>query len=112
MLVIACTNASSLLLVHGHVRHQEMAIRTALGASRSHIMRQVFTKGLLLSLMASIVGLAGAFCLLKEVISMCPAVLPRLNEARIDTTVLIASLGISIGTGLFSSLVPALKAAI
>jgi len=110
VLLIACTNAAGLFLVHGHVRHQEMAIRAALGATRVHIMRYVFTEGLILSLFASVVGLVGSFCVLKGVIGLCPANIPRLNEARIDITVLMVTLGISIGTGLLFSLIPAWEA--
>ncbi len=111
VLLVACTNAAGLFLVHGNVRQREMAVRAAVGASRGRIVRQMLTEGSIVSLAAGLIGLLLAFWVIKGLIRMCPADIPRMNETRMDVSVLLFALGLSIFTGLLFSLLPAWKAA-
>jgi putative ABC transport system permease protein len=111
VLLVACTNAAGLFLVHGSIRQKEMAVRAALGASRRRIVRQMLTEGLLLSLAAGLLGLLLALGAIKGLIRMCPTDIPRMNETGMNLPVLFFALGLSLLTGLLFSLLPAWKAA-
>ncbi len=111
VLLVACTNAAGLFLVHGNARQKEMAVRAAVGASRGRIMRQTLTEGVLVSLAAGVVGVLLAFWVTKGLVGMCPSDIPRMKETRVDTSVLFFALGLSVLTGLVFSLLPAWKAA-
>jgi putative ABC transport system permease protein len=111
VLLVACTNAAGLFLVHGNIRQKEMAVRAAVGASRGRIMRQMLTEGVIVSLTAGVVGVLLAFWVTKGLVGMCPSDIPRMRETRVDTSVLFFALGLSILTGLLFSLLPAWKAA-
>lgn len=110
VLLIACTNASGLFLVHSSVRQQEIAIRSALGASRGQIIRHMLTEGVVLSMAACIIGVLLAYWAIRLLIRMSPVDIPRIQETRIDILVLCFAIGISIITGLVLSLLPAWKA--
>ena len=110
VLLIACANAANLFLARATVRRREMAMRVALGASRSRVLRQMLTESLLLSLGAGILGLLLTFGTVKTLVSLCPADIPRLQETRVDLTVLAFTLAVSVLTGLLFGMMPAWRA--
>ncbi len=111
VLLVACTNAAGLFLVHGNSRQKEMAVRAAVGASRGRIMCQMLTEGLVVSLAAGVVGVLLAFWVTKGLVGLCPSDIPRIKESRVDTSVLFFALGLSVLTGVLFSLLPAWRAA-
>jgi putative ABC transport system permease protein len=110
ILLIACVNVASLLLSRSTTREREMAIRTALGASRRRIVAQLLTESLLLGVVAGIVGCGLAFFGLSALKAALPAATPRLSGAGIDRYVLGFSAALSIVSGVIFGLVPALQA--
>ena len=110
ILLIACTNMASLLLVRASARHKEIAIRAALGAGRWRIARQLITESILLSLLSGGVGLLIAVWGLGAIRYFGAQQLPRLDEVHMDGRVLLFTLAVSILTALLFSLVPTLKA--
>ena len=110
VLLIACVNVANLLLARAASRQKEVAIRTAMGASRGRIVGQLLTESILLGLAGGVAGLALAYAGLKLVVSFNPPNIPRLAEINIDLRVLGFTLLISLLTGLIFGLVPALQA--
>src|SRR5215470_17896874 len=108
---IVSLNIANLLLARASGRQQEMAVRLALGASRSRLVRQMLTESMLLSLVGGVAGIATAFGTLGLILRFVPSNVPRLNEVRIDWVVLAFALLISILTGLMFGLAPALHSA-
>jgi len=108
---IVSLNIANLLLARASGRQQEMAVRSALGASHSRLLRQMLTESMLLSLIGGVVGIATAVGTLRFVVRFVPANVPRLNEVRVDWVVLAFALLISILTGLLFGLAPALHSA-
>jgi predicted permease len=109
VLLIACANVANLLLVRAEGRQQELAIRAALGASRSQISGELLFESLLLGLAGGSLGLALAYAAIKALIAMAPAGLPRLNEIGIDTTVLLFTFAVSLLAGLLFGCIPVFK---
>jgi predicted permease len=110
VLLIACANISNLLLARAAVRRREIALRAALGAGRGRLVRQLLTESCVLGAFAAVVGLMLAFMLVRGVVALSPADLPRLDEVRIDMTVLLFALGLSFVSTLLFGLVPAIDA--
>lgn len=108
VLLIACANVANLLLARAAYRQKEIAVRTALGASRGRVVRQLLTESISLSTVSGLIGLGLSVWLLKLLISITPADTPRLEEIAIDWRVFIFALGVTILAGLLFGLVPAL----
>ncbi|HEX3187624.1 MAG TPA: ABC transporter permease [Pyrinomonadaceae bacterium] len=108
VLLIACANVANLLLARAAYRQKEIAVRTALGASRLRVVRQLLTESVLLSLVSGLIGLGLSVWLLKVLIAISPADSPRIEEIGIDWRVFIFALGVTVIAGLLFGLVPAL----
>jgi predicted permease len=105
---IVSLNIATLLLARASGRQQEMAVRLALGASRERIVSQVLTESVLLSIIGGVAGIVMAIATLGFIVRFVPSDVPRLSEVRIDWVVLAFALLISLLTGLFFGLAPAL----
>jgi putative ABC transport system permease protein len=114
VLLIACANVANLLLARASVRKRELATRAALGAGRGQIIRQLLTESLALSFVGGLLGLAAGFAGVRLLLSISPGNIPRIGEngsaVGLDYRVLLFTLGISLLTGIFFGLVPAISA--
>jgi putative ABC transport system permease protein len=108
VLLIACANVSSLVLSRSASRQREFALRTALGAARGRIVRQVLTESMVLALMGGVLGL-GIAVLGVRLLVMLQRGVPRLADSHVNATALLFTLGVSLVTGLLFGLMPALQ---
>ena len=109
LLLIACANVASLLLARSMSRSGEFAIRSALGASRTRIIRQLLTESTLLAGLGGALGFVLAFFGTKATINVLPGALPRSSEVSLDARVLLFTLAVSLAAGIVFGLAPALK---
>jgi predicted permease len=110
VLMIACANIANLLLARGTGRLRELAIRSAIGASRARIIRQLFTETLLLAGIGTALGVVFAYVILPSLLGLAPSFVPRLNDVGIDRTVLLFCTAAGLFSSLLFGLTPALQA--
>jgi len=109
VLLIACTNVANLLLAHAAARTREFAIRSAMGASRVRVVRQLLTESVLLALTGGVLALVLAPAAMKLMLAYIPRSVPRTANIGVNLPVLLFALGISLVVGVAFGLAPALR---
>jgi predicted permease len=109
VLLIACANVANLLLVRIEGRSQELAVRSALGASPYRIASELFLESFILGLLGSAIGLGLAFAALRALVAMAPSGIPRINEIGIDGPVLLFTFVLSIFASVLFGSIPIFK---
>jgi putative ABC transport system permease protein len=110
LLLIACANVANLLMVRASLRERELSVRTALGASRWRLMRQMLAESVVIAGCGTVVGLGLAKLGIHQLIVMGPSNLPRLGSIAIDPVVLVFSVAAGLAAAAIFGLVPALRA--
>ncbi len=105
-LLIACANLANLLMARAESRRREFAVRAALGASRSRLLRQTMTEGVMLCVAGGLLGVWFARVAINALIRAYPTGVPRMNEIGIDLSVLLFALSVSMATGVLFGLAP------
>jgi putative ABC transport system permease protein len=110
VILIACANVANLLLVRASVREREIAVRTALGAGRGRLMRQMLAESLVLSLAGGLLGMTLAYFAMPAIQRLGAGSIPRVANVTLDLRVLTFALAVSVLTGILFGLVPAWQA--
>jgi putative ABC transport system permease protein len=110
LLLIGCANVASLMLARLHARRREIAIRAALGATRSVLIAQILAESAVLAACGGLVGIPVAFALLQLLERFGAGTIPMIDRAQIDTSVLLFVIACSMFSAILSGLVPALRA--
>jgi putative ABC transport system permease protein len=111
VLLIACANVANLMLARTASRKRELALRLALGAARSRILRQILSESLVLALLGGSLGVLLAMFGTRWLVSLAPGDIPRIEQVGLNPTVLVFALGLSFLTSILFGLIPALTAA-
>jgi putative ABC transport system permease protein len=109
VLLIACANIANLLLARGSARGREIAVRVALGAARGRVVRQLLTESVSLAVIGGVSGLLVGVWAVDALVALAPPNTPRLNEIRLDPTVMTFASVLTIATGILFGLAPALQ---
>jgi putative ABC transport system permease protein len=110
VILIACANVANLLLVRASVREKEIAIRTALGAGKGRLVRQMLAESLVLALGGGALGILLAYLVLRPIQALSAGSIPRVQDISIDGAVLLFAVVVSIATGVIFGLAPAWQA--
>lgn len=110
LLLIACANVANLLLVRSSLRQPELAVRAALGAGRGRVIRQMLAEAVVLTALGAAGGVALAWIGIRELLSIAPTNLPRLETIRLDPIVLVFTLAIALAAAFLFGMVPAWSA--
>src|SRR5579864_1306216 len=110
VLLIACVNVANLLLARSATRQREIAVRSAIGASRSRIVRQLLTESVVLAVLGGLLGVAVCYASFHFVVTLVPANLPHVGTFEIDARVLFFAFALSVVTGVVFGFIPALGA--
>ena len=111
VLLVACANVAALTLSRGLERERELAVRTALGAGRGRLARQLLTESLLVALLGGAVGFGLAWGAIRVLPALAPEGFPRIENVRIDVGVMAFALTVSVFAGLLAGVLPALRGA-
>ena len=111
LLVLACVNVTNLLLARGAARAREMAVRVALGAPRSRIVRQLITESVLLATAGTVAGVAAAYAFVRLLLAFGASELPRLDAVAFDWRVLLFAVTALVVSGIIVGFAPALRLA-
>jgi predicted permease len=110
VMIVACANVANLLLARTQRREPEVALRIALGAGRSRVVRQLLTEGLVLAIAGAAFGIGLAIAGTNALLALAPRAIPRTEALQADAGLLLTALAIGCGSAVFFSLAPALRA--
>ncbi len=109
VLLVACTNVANLILARATSRQRELAVRTALGATRARLVRQTMTESCILGVLGGVAGCCVAYLLLRLFVSIAPGGIPHLRQASLDPRAILFTLGVAVISTIFFGLAPAFQ---